>query len=144
MQEKEEEKNAFFLFYLDQQAYALPLCQIERVVRVVEIRPLPLAASELLGVINFQGSPLPVWNMRKLLALPERETRLDDALVIVKEQAWAAFLADRVSGVFSWTQAEVAHEEACAMRGISGIAKRAGEIVYLCDLKRMLPEGGAV
>ncbi|WP_346356045.1 chemotaxis protein CheW [Azotosporobacter soli] len=144
MQEKEEGKNAFFLFYLDQQAYALPLRQVECVVRAVEIYPLPLAAAELLGVINFQGSPVPVWNMRKLLALPEREARLDDALVIVKEQALTAFLADRVSGIFSCTQADVAYEESCAMRGISGIAKRAGEIVYLCDLKQMLPKCGTV
>jgi chemotaxis signal transduction protein len=49
---------------------ALPLNQIRRVVRAVNIHPLPGAAPELLGLTESSGEPLPVLDLARLIGAP--------------------------------------------------------------------------
>jgi len=42
-------------FTLDNCKFALPLPQVERIVNVVEITPLPKAPDVVIGVVNVQG-----------------------------------------------------------------------------------------
>lgn len=60
------------VFRLDQQRYALPLAVVERVVRAVEVTPLPSAPAIVLGAIDVHGRVLPVLNVRRRFLLPER------------------------------------------------------------------------
>ena len=53
------------VFALDEPRYALPLSAVERVVRAVEITPLPKAPEIVLGVINMQGQVVPAVDIRK-------------------------------------------------------------------------------
>jgi purine-binding chemotaxis protein CheW len=49
---------------------ALPLSQVRRVVRALPVHPLPGAASELLGLTEFSGEPLPVLDLAQLISAP--------------------------------------------------------------------------
>jgi purine-binding chemotaxis protein CheW len=73
--------NRFFplvVFTLDARRYAVPLSTVERIIRAVEITPLPQAPEIVLGVINVQGRIIPVVNTRKRFRLPECDIRLSD------------------------------------------------------------------
>lgn len=59
---------------LDGQRYALSLAQVERVIRAVEITPLPQAPEIITGVINVRGRVIPVVDIRKRFRLPVRES----------------------------------------------------------------------
>src|SRR5260370_41681143 len=72
--------NQLVAFILGEQEYALPLTAVRRVVRMVEVTPLPKAPEIVLGVIDFQGTIIPVMSMRKRLGLSEPETSLGDQL----------------------------------------------------------------
>ena len=50
------------VFRLDERRYALPLAVVERVVRAVDVTPLPKAPPMVLGVIDVHGRVLPVLN----------------------------------------------------------------------------------
>lgn len=61
------------VFSLDAGRYALPLAAVERIVRAVEVTPLPSAPPIVLGAIDVQGRVLPVFNLRRRFGLPERQ-----------------------------------------------------------------------
>ena len=72
-------KNSILVaFALNEQRYALRLAIVERIVRMVEITPLPNAPDIVLGVVNLQGRIIPIFNIRRRFGLEEREPDLDD------------------------------------------------------------------
>ncbi len=68
-------------FTLGEQRYALPLTTVQRVVRMVEVTPLPKAPEIVLGVIDFQGNIIPV--MRPGLQYVEGITRLENGILFI-------------------------------------------------------------
>ncbi|HVF09989.1 MAG TPA: chemotaxis protein CheW [Abditibacteriaceae bacterium] len=129
-----------FVFSLDAQPFALPLAAVERVVRSVEVTPLPRMPQVILGVINLQGRIIPVINLRKLFGLEAAdappELELSDYLIIVHgAQRTMALLVSAVSGVMRCADGEVAAAEAVLprMECIAGVVKREDAIVAVCD-----------
>ncbi|MFA4956246.1 MAG: chemotaxis protein CheW [Candidatus Methanoperedens sp.] len=97
------------VFSLDEHRYALKLSTVERIVRVVEVIPLPKAPDIVMGVVNVQGRIIPVLNIRKRFGLPEREIYLSDHLIIAQTSKRSiALLADKVSGVIEYPEQEKA------------------------------------
>ena len=72
----------YVVFTLDGLFYAVSLSAVSRVIRAVEITPLPKAPPIVLGVINLGGRIIPVVNIRKRFLLPERELELTDQLIV--------------------------------------------------------------
>ena len=99
--------NQLIIFTLDDQRYGLPLSAVERVVRMVDITPLPQAPDNVLGIINVQGRVIPVINIRRRFRLPERELALTDQLVIARTaRRPVALVADAVTGVHEYAEQE--------------------------------------
>ncbi len=70
------------VFTIDQQQFAFELSVIERVIRIVEITSQPNAPEHVMGMINVQGHVIPVFNLRTLLKLVQKEIDLSDQLII--------------------------------------------------------------
>jgi purine-binding chemotaxis protein CheW len=74
--------NLCVLFNLDQLLYGIRLSAVVRVLRAVEITPLPNAPPIVIGVINLGGRIIPVVNIRQRFHLPERELEPSDHLIV--------------------------------------------------------------
>ena len=74
------------IFRVDSQRYALPLADVEHVIRAVAVTALPAAPALVLGAIDVRGSVIPVLNLRRRLHLPEREIGPDDQFLIARTQ----------------------------------------------------------
>lgn len=92
-------------FSLDEPRYAVAASEVIRVVRAVEITPLPMAPDIVMGVIDFHGEILPVIDIRKLFRLPSRDLRLEDQFIIVQiANRRAVIVVDSVIGVHQLEQ----------------------------------------
>lgn len=90
----------FVVFTLDQLNFALPVGIVDTIVRVVEITPVPGTPVSVLGVINVKGKIIPVFNIRRLFGLSEKELKLADQLIIARtSEHTIAFVTDMVTGV---------------------------------------------
>jgi len=88
------------VFRLDQQRYALPLAVVERVVRAVEVTPLPSAPAIVLGAIDVHGRVLPVLNVRRRFLLPERRICPRDWFLLARmTQRTVVLVVDESDGV---------------------------------------------
>lgn len=135
------EQSQHVVFILDEQRYALPLVVVERVVRVVEVTPLPGAPPIVLGVINVQGRVIPVVNIRKRFELPERETNLSDQLIIAHTaKRSVALMVDAVAGLREHLERDMvlAGVVLPTIKYVDGVAILEGGLVLIHDLDKFL------
>ena len=135
------DSNQFVVFTLDGQAYALHLSVVERIVRVVEVTPLPKAPEIVLGVVNVGGKIIPVIDIRKRFRLPGHETNLSDQLIIANtSKRSVALVVDSVSGVIERSAAEITAAEQIVpdLKYVEGVAKLEDGMVLIHDLDKFL------
>ncbi len=129
------------VFTLDQARYALRLEVVERVLRAVEITPLPKAPDSVLGIVNVQGRVIPVMNVRKRFRIPEREVSLTDQLILANTaRRTVALLVDAVSGVVTRGSDELVATEQILpeMDYVAGVVKQPDGLVLIHDLETFL------
>jgi purine-binding chemotaxis protein CheW len=133
--------NQLVAFILGEQQYALPLTAVQRVVRMVEVTPLPKAPEIVLGVIDFQGTILPIMSMRKRFGLPEPETSLNDQLIVADTATRRlALVVNSVTGVLERTAEEVTEAEKIVpgAQYVEGITRLKGGILFIHNLEHFL------
>lgn len=138
---KSDHNKKIVLFSLDEPRYALYLSVVERVVRAVEITPLPKAPDIVLGVINFQGEIIPVVDIRKRFRLSSREIDIEDQFIIARTSKRFIVLAvDSVAGVFELEDQQVIDAEVTFPYTdyLSGVAKIENNIILINDLEKFL------
>ncbi len=136
-------KNADLLlaFVVEGRKYALPLASVDKIIRTVEITPLPKAPPIILGIINFRGRVIPVVNLRKRFGLPERDMELSDQLIISKTPVRpVALLADRVADVIEIDKQEIIKAGQIVPRTeyVEGVVKIAGDLLLIHDIAKFL------
>lgn len=133
--------NPVVALMLDDIRYALPLSSVERVVRAVEITPLPDAPAVILGVINVQGRVVPVVDIRRRFRLPARAISVGDQLVIAHTpNRCLALLADAVQGVVECPADDIVppHDILSDLHYVTGVAKLADGLLLIHDLDEFL------
>lgn len=133
--------DQLIVFSIDEQRYALPLPNIERIVRMVEITPLPKAPENVSGIINVQGRIIPVLNLRQHFGLSGREIDLNDQLIIAHtKRRWIAFMADTVGDVVEIMEKEVVKSEEIlpGMEYVLGLIKKDDGLIHILDIDAIL------
>jgi len=129
------------VFRLDDQRYALKLAVVERIVRAAEVTPLPKAPTIVLGVIDLEGSVLPVLNVRRRFRLPEREICPTDQLLIAQSDGRTVVLVvDEVQGLIERSPIEIveAAQIVPGLEHIQGVIKLDDGLVLIHDLEKFL------
>ena len=129
------------VFTLDDQRYAVSLSIVERVVRLVEITPVPGAPEIVCGVIDVEGCITPVVDIRKRFRLPARELALNDQLIVVRTQKRkVALVVNTVTEVVALPTEEVVMGETilAPLDYVTGIVKRPDGLVLIPDLDMFL------
>jgi purine-binding chemotaxis protein CheW len=133
--------NPVVALMLDDIRYALPLTSVERVVRAVEITPLPDAPDIILGVINVHGRVVPVVDIRRRFRLPARAISAGDQLVIAHTpRRCLALVADTVRGVVECPAGDIVtpHDVLPDLHYVTGIARLADGLILIHDLDGFL------
>jgi purine-binding chemotaxis protein CheW len=129
------------VFHLDEQRYALPLAVVERIVRAVEVTPLPKAPSIILGVIAVEGRVLPVLNIRRRFLLPEREiSPADQFLIAQTARRTVVLVVDEAQGVIECPPGAIIGSARIVpgLEQIQGIVKLDDGLVVIHDLEKFL------
>lgn len=128
-------------FRLDGRLYALPVETVQRVIRAVDVTPLPDAPEAVLGVIDVAGHVVPVLSPRRRMALPDRPVGPDDAFILAQAGSRTVALAvDAAQGVIERDAAEVVAPEHVApgLERLQGVTRCEDGLVLIHDLARFL------
>jgi len=127
------------LMTVDGQTYALPLAVVERVLRMVEVTPLPGAPNVVEGVINIQGEVVPVVSIRRRLGLTHRPREISDSLVLAHARnRRLAVIAESVLGVVERSSDDVVStgDIARGTQYIEGLLKTGDGLVLIQDMDK--------
>lgn len=133
--------DKLLIFALSGLRCALPLPDIERILRAVEISPVPKAPAIVMGLVNVQGRIIPVLNLRKLFCLPETVITLNDHMIIARTTSFpVAILVDNVLGVTEYSDREIITTEVLfpGIDYLEGVAKLENGIILIYSLDRFL------
>ena len=129
------------IFTLDEKRYGLHLHAVERIVRAVEVTPLPKAPEIVLGVVNVRGRIIPVINIRRRFHLPSREMNLSDQLIISHTSKRSVVIAvDAVGDIIECPDlAVVEAEKILPDTGcVEGVLKLEDGLILIHDLNKFL------
>jgi len=130
-------------FRLGDETYGINVMQVQEVLRMTEIAPVPGAPDYVLGIINLRGNVVTVLDTRTRFGLSPKEP--DDATRIVSIETDGhilGILVDSVAEVVNLRNSEI---EAAPNVGssensryIQGVHSRNGDILILVDVNRLL------
>ena len=132
-------------FRLKDETYGINVMQVQEVLRVTEIAPVPGAPQYVLGIINLRGNVVTVIDTRTRFGLPT--TELDDAsriVIIESEDQVVGILVDSVAEVVELRHSEIdsapniGNEESA--RYIQGVASNDDDLLIVVDLNKLLTE----
>jgi purine-binding chemotaxis protein CheW len=132
-------------FRLDEETYGINVMQVQEVLRVAEIAPVPGAPEYVLGIINLRGNVVTVIDTRERLGLSSQE--VDDStriIVIESDKQVVGILVDSVAEVVDLRMSEVesapnvGNDE--SSKYIQGVATRNDELLILVDLNKLLTD----
>ena len=132
-------------FRLSNETYGINVMQVQEVLRVSEIAPVPGAPHYVLGIINLRGNVVTVVDTRIRLGLEATEVTDSTRIVIIEgSQHVVGILVDCVAEVVDLCASElesapnVGNEESA--KYIQGVASHDGELLILVDLNKLLSD----
>ncbi len=132
-------------FQLESEIYGVNVMQVQEVLRITEIAPVPGAPSYVLGIINLRGSVVTVLATRARFGLPPQDINESSRILIIESTGQVVgILVDRISEVVYLKASEiemtpnVGNRE--SSRFIQGVCNREKELLILVDLNKFLTE----
>lgn len=139
---KENISDKLALFTIENRQYALALDSVERVIRAVEVTPLPKAPANVIGVINMQGRIIPVLDVRMLFKLPHEEIMPHHQMIILHtKDRDVALVVDNVSGVMESPRITEPDSVFPEIKYLLGIIKE-NTITLILDIDKIVNSGG--
>ena len=136
----DETSRQFVTFRMEKEIFAVPLVEVQEIIRLPDIVEVPLSARHLKGLANLRGVVLPVVSLRRLFGIAETEA--DDATRVVVMNAGTpiGFIVDRIERVVAADAREV--ESIAGIRStvdaemLQGVVKREDGLVMILDTAR--------
>lgn len=130
-------------FRLGDETYGINVMQVQEVLRVSEIAPVPGAPDYVIGIINLRGNVVTVIDTRNRFGLSPKDPDDASRIVIIETQDQViGILVDSVAEVVELRASDiesapnVGNEE--GSRYIQGVTSRSGELLILVDLNKFL------
>ncbi len=132
-------------FKLDGETYGVNVMEVQEVLRVTDIAPVPGAPGYVLGIINLRGNVVSVLDTRRRFGLQTTESNDATRIVIIESGGQTVGIrVDAVAEVLDVDSSEiefspdVGNEE--SSRYISGMVSRGEELVILVDVSKIISE----
>lgn len=132
-------------FRLGEETFGINVMQVQEVLRMTEIAPVPGAPDYVLGIINLRGNVVTVMDTRKRFGLDQKESDDSTRIVIIEagEQV-VGILVDSVAEVVYLKQSDIESAPQVgnneSSRYIQGVANRDEGLLILVDIDKLLTD----
>jgi purine-binding chemotaxis protein CheW len=132
-------------FHLEGEKYGIKVMQVQEVLRMTEIAPVPGAPHYVLGIINLRGNVVTVIDTRRRFGLPDVDSDDETRIVIVEaNNNVVGILVDSVAEVVDLkmsdieTAPNVGNDE--SSKYIQGVSSSDEELLILVDVDKLLSD----
>lgn len=141
--------NTFLSFIIDNEYFAVNVGKVLEVLQKQKVTRVPNVTDDIVGVTNFRGEIIPVFETRTRFGLPNRETN-DKYVIIVLEitvnsnKSIIGAMSDRVKDVINIEENDILAVPKMSNKIkeelISGIYKQKEDFIMLLDVDKMFSE----
>ncbi len=133
------------LFRLSGEIYGVNVLQVQEILRITDIAPVPGASNDIIGIINLRGNVVTVIDARMRFGLVAREPDYDSRIIIVESgDEMTGILVDSVVEVIdlyaSTIESTPKVNKEDSSRYIQGVSNYDGVLLILVDLEAFLSE----
>jgi purine-binding chemotaxis protein CheW len=137
--------SSFVTFSLADETYAIDVLQVQEVLKVTEIAPVPGVPSYILGIINLRGDVVTVIDGRRRMGLPEQATTDQSRIVIIDvDNQNVGILVDSVAEVVQIKAKDIDPAPAVgndqSSRFIIGVHSSADGLTIIISLEKLLSD----
>jgi len=136
-----ENVERFVVFKLDDRSFALPLRQVLRVIRAVDVTPLPGAPECVSGIIHWEEQVLPVFDPRVRFRFPQKELDPDDQMILARTVSRKVILVvDEVQDILERTKERItpSRDILPGLELLEGTIRLDEGLILIHDLERFL------
>ena len=135
------------LFETSDGRYALDSRPIVEIIPLLKTKRIPAAPAFVKGMINYHGTPVPVFDFCALEGGEVSRTRYSTRIILVRyplddEDKLVGIIAERATDVIKCTESDIRSSgillEKNSLSGTGDFGQE--EIVQLFDIKKMIPE----
>ncbi|MFL9828884.1 chemotaxis protein CheW, partial [Rhodoplanes sp. SY1] len=132
-------------FHVDHETFAVPLIEVQEIIRLPQMVEVPLAPASLAGLANLRGSVLPVTSLRRLFGLADVKHDDSTRVVVINRGRQVGFVVDRMASVVTSETSEIEGVE--GLRStidtglLSGMIKRQSGMVMILDPGKLTQMG---
>ncbi|MFW5451120.1 MAG: chemotaxis protein CheW [Methylophagaceae bacterium] len=132
-------------FYLENEVYGMNVMQVQEVLRITEIAPVPGAPDYVLGIINLRGNVVTVIDTRRRFGLMSKDPDESSRIIVVEVSGNVlGMLVDSVAEVVYLHQSEIDTAPSVnnddSSRFIQGVSSRDDNLLILVDVDKFLTE----
>ena len=145
VEDKDDTIVQWVTFHLESEKYGIKVMQVQEVLRMTEIAPVPGAPHYVLGIINLRGNVVTVIDTRRRFGLADIENDDETRIVIVEaNNNVVGILVDSVAEVVDLKMSEieiapnVGNDE--SSKYIQGVSSRENELLILVDVNKLLSD----
>jgi purine-binding chemotaxis protein CheW len=142
------EGGQFVTFHIDEGVFAVPLAEVQEIIRMPDLVHVPLSPVALEGLANLRGSVMAVTSLRRIFNYPDLDH--DDAtrIVVLNRGVPAGLVVDRMAAVVSVQDGEIEPaagiETAIRADFLRGVIRQPDQrgMIMILDPKRLSADGG--
>ncbi len=132
-------------YQLEDETYGINVMQVQEVLRITEIAPVPGAPDYVLGIINLRGNVVTIIDTRKRFGLlPKEPDDLSRIIIVEVNGNVIGMLVDCVAEVVYLHQSEIDSSPTVnnddSSRFIQGVCTRDEKLLILVDVDKLLTE----
>lgn len=143
-QHKDINEDKYLTFWSNDQLFGISIGQVQQIIGVQEITPVPEYPPYAKGIINLRGSIIPVIDVR--LRFHRQETQYNERTCIIItdiEEILVGFIVDGVDEVASISREDISpppkltHNDKSSAY-LSGVGKQGSRVILLLDTQKVI------
>ncbi|MCW6512877.1 chemotaxis protein CheW [Lichenifustis flavocetrariae] len=138
----------FVTFHMEDETFAVPLTDVQEIIRLPAMVEVPMATASLEGLANLRGSVLPILNLRRIFQMPDAVHDDSTRVVVLNNGKPVGFVVDRMARVVTAEPREI--ESIDGIRAtvdtglLEGIIKRAQAMIMILNTSKLAVEMGGL
>lgn len=136
---------SYCTFWLDGLRFGIEVLEVQEVLRIQSMTPVPLAPDAIEGLINLRGQIITAIDLRERLELPPRPDGERSVNIVVRtEEGPVSMIVDQIGGVLEVDRASFElPPETLSGAGrdlIAGVYKVDGPLLHVLEVARVIGE----